>query len=218
MAQEPFNPLDKLRLAESISQALLQRALIPLPGPGSRMNPDFLGAGVYAIYYLGDFEPYRSILAAGAQGGEPPPIYVGKATPPGGRIGGMGTGPVSASLRQRLRNHAQSINEVDNLNLDDFRCRHLVVDDIFIPLGENRLIDLFQPLWNVKLGGFGNNPTGRRREAQQRSAWDTVHPGRRRAAALAPNPRTVDEILAMLRTGLVVEREEEPLPSDADET
>lgn len=52
----PYNPLDRVELGKSVERALLSRELVPLP-PTAR----FPGAGVYALYYIGDFEPYRPI-------------------------------------------------------------------------------------------------------------------------------------------------------------
>lgn len=48
-----FNPLDKKNLAESAASALLAEP----PAPMSGLVP-FVGAGVYAIYYVGDFHLY----------------------------------------------------------------------------------------------------------------------------------------------------------------
>lgn len=54
----PYNPLDKLNLGRSVAEALLLAPVLPLGE-----IPDLPGAGVYAIYYSGDFEPYRAIVA-----------------------------------------------------------------------------------------------------------------------------------------------------------
>jgi hypothetical protein len=99
-------------------------------------------------------------------------------------------------LHRRLREHAESISQAANLAVSDFACRYLVVEDIWIPLGESLLIAMFSPLWNHRLDGFGNHDPGGGRYQQQRSAWDVVHPGRPWAAKLQPNMRTVDGILA----------------------
>ena len=56
MAQESYNPLDKLRLGESVAKALLARPISPLPPTDS-----FIGAGIYALYYAGKFPAYRKI-------------------------------------------------------------------------------------------------------------------------------------------------------------
>ncbi|WP_448662826.1 Eco29kI family restriction endonuclease [Sphingomonas sp. CJ20] len=95
---------------------------------------------------------------------------------------------VQALLAERLRQHATSINEVDNLGLADFWVRYLVVDDIWIPLGENMLIETFKPVWNRAVDGFGNKDPGRRRKDQFRSPWDVFHPGRVFARKLAESP------------------------------
>ena len=81
-------------------------------------------------------------------------------------------------------------------NEPDFKCRYLVVDDIWIPLGESLLISMFSPLWNRILEGFGNHDPGQGRYNQQRSLWDVVHPGRPWAAKLKPNARSLEEILS----------------------
>lgn len=115
-----------------------------------------------------------------------PPIYVGKAIPKGGRKGGLGKDAgQGAALRDRLRQHAASVAEASNLELGDFWIRHLVVDDVWIPLGENMLIERFKPLWNRAIDGFGNKDPGKRRATQYRSPWDVLHPGRVFAEKLA---------------------------------
>jgi hypothetical protein len=93
-----------------------------------------------------------------------------------------------------LGEHARSIKACGTLKLADFFCRYLVSDDIWIPLGEALLIEKFQPLWNVLIDGFGNHPTGKRRAAQFRSRWDTLHPGRAWAAKLPANPETPEKL------------------------
>jgi Eco29kI restriction endonuclease len=181
MAEEYYNPLDKLNLAKSIESELLSRDVQPL---GSEEN--FAGAGIYAIYYCGDFGPYSPISKNNQNGKFAAPIYVGKAIPKGGRKGGLGKATSKGSeLANRLRKHASSIREAQNLDLRDFHYRHLVVDDIWIPLGENIIIESFKPLWNRAIDGFGNNDPGIRRATQYRSPWDILHPGRQFAVKLA---------------------------------
>ena len=91
---------------------------------------------------------------------------------------------------QPIRQLAASVNEVINLDLSDFWVRYLVVDDIWIPLGENILIETFKPAWNRAVDGFGNKDPGRRRKTQFRSPWDVLHPGRLFAEKLAESPVT----------------------------
>jgi hypothetical protein len=65
-----------------------------------------------------------------------------------------------------------------NLRVEDFQCRWLVVDEVFIRLGETLLISHFQPLWNVVVDGFGNHPPGSGRAKGKKPMWDVLHPGR----------------------------------------
>lgn len=190
MGEYPFNPLDKRNLGESVAGALLKQKVGPLPPPSR-----FVGAGIYAVYYTGAFEPYRSISEKNGNNEFAQPIYVGKAVPPGARKGGFGLGTEPGpALFKRLGEHKTSLFAARNLNLRDFSCRYLVSDDIWIPLGESLLIERFQPLWNVLIDGFGNHPTGERRASQYRSRWDTVHPGREWAARLPRNPERVQDL------------------------
>lgn len=194
MPDAPFNPLDKLNLAESLAEAMLKRPVTPLP-PEEKLD----GAGIYAIYYAGDFAPYKAI-AEKNQGEDPTlPIYVGKAVPPGARKGGFGLGadPGSALLK-RLKEHAKSIQEVKNLDIEDFTCRYLVCDDIWIPLGEALLIGRFQPPWNVLIEGFGIHTPGKGRKKQVRSKWDTLHAGRSLAKGLPANPMSEGKIVKLV--------------------
>ncbi|MEZ5601406.1 MAG: Eco29kI family restriction endonuclease [Candidatus Competibacteraceae bacterium] len=144
------------------------------------------GAGVYAIYYTGPFPAYEPIVKLNRNDEFWRPIYVGKAIPKGGRKGGI-TADASkgTALRDRLRQHAASIEQANNLELQDFYYRCLMVDDIWIPLGENMLIETFKPIWNIVIDGFGNKDPGNRRATQYRSSWDTLHPGRAFAEKLA---------------------------------
>jgi hypothetical protein len=86
--------------------------------------------------------------------------------------------------------------QAENLSLQDFHCRYLAVDDIWIPLGEALLIEMFAPIWNTTLPGFGNHDPGKGRHNQQRSFWDTLHPGRAWAGSLQPNAKTAAQISA----------------------
>jgi hypothetical protein len=169
----PFNPLDKANLGASVAEALLARPAIPL-GDLS----EFRGAGIYAIYYSGGFEPYAPIARLNVNGAHRMPIYVGKAVPAGSRKGGVLDANPGKVLFKRLCEHADSIRATSNLRIEDFACRHLVVDDIWIPLGESLLIARFSPLWNSLIDGFGNHDPGIGRHAGMRPRWDVLHPGR----------------------------------------
>jgi len=198
----PFNPLDKKNLGESVADALLSQSVGPLP-PRIR----FIGAGVYAIYYTGSFLPYRDVSELNRGERFAWPIYVGKAVPAGTRKGGLGLGAdPGQDLYRRLDKHAQSINAVANLSIDDFHCRHLVVDDIWIPLAENMLIEMFNPLWNRQLDGFGNNDPGEGRRNQRRSPWDEIHPGRSWAQPLKPAKVPAEQITRNIELYLAKEK------------
>lgn len=202
MSSPPYNPLDKLNLAESIQRRILNEPMHRLDDDGARTRTN--GAGVYVLYYIGDFAPYEKIALLNRGNRWTLPIYVGKAIPPGGRTGGLEQAARAVgALRDRLRRHALSIDQAVNLALSDFYFRYLVIDDIWIPLGENMLIESFRPLWNTALSGFGSNPTGGPRSTQASSRWDTLHPGRA-GAGLSTGPlmaeveRIVQEYVASL--------------------
>ncbi len=169
----PFNPLAKRHLGESVALAMLRRPVI-----GLAELKVFEGAGIYAIYYTGDFHGYGLIAQLNRDGAYQVPIYIGKAVPKGARKGGDLDSPPGRVLYDRLKKHAKSIEYAHNLDIQDFYCRFLTVDDIWIPLGESLLIAKFSPLWNKLIDGFGNNDPGGGRHAGLRPRWDVLHPGR----------------------------------------
>ncbi|RKH78641.1 Eco29kI family restriction endonuclease, partial [Corallococcus praedator] len=120
---------------------------------------------------------------------------VGKAIPPGGRKGVNPLGSVPGRfLHGRLREHAESIAAARNLDLADFQCRYLSVDDIWIPLGETLLIAKFRPVWNLVLDGFGNHDPGSGRYGGLMPLWDVLHPGRAWATRCQPRPETAETL------------------------
>lgn len=190
-----FNPLDKKQLAASVAEALLASEMHPLP-PRER----FSGAGVYAIYYFGNSVIYRALTRLNDGAEIPTPIYVGKAIPTGARKGDVEfDATVGNALFNRLSEHADSIKSSSNLKISDFKCRYLVVDDIWIPLGESLLIRQFRPIWNVAIDGFGNHDPGSGRYRQQKSSWDVLHPGRVWAERLASCARTERELVDLIQ-------------------
>lgn len=194
---EPYNPLDKWNLGASAASAMLASDVQRLP------PSPFIGAGVYAIYYRGDFEPYKKLVEMN-QDGCNVPIYVGKAVPAGARKGGLGMNvDHGQALSNRLTEHFTSISKATNLDVNDFYCRFLVVDDIWIPLTESLLIERFKPLWNRCIDGFGNHDPGSGRYNQQRSPWDCIHPGREWADRLKPNANTVEQLLSKVEKYMV---------------
>lgn len=189
VVEEPFNPLDRLALAESVVNRLISRT----PGVLPPETP-FLGAGVYAIYYLGDNNLYEPIAGFNT------PIYVGKAVPRGARIGGFDLAAAAGRvLWNRLREHSETIRAAVNLDLAEFRCRYLVVEDIWIPLAEQLMITRYRPVWNHVVGGFGNHHVGSTRFSQARPLWDELHPGRGWAAQMQPAELTSEQIVARVQ-------------------
>jgi hypothetical protein len=139
----PFNPLDKLNLGPSVAEALISSQVHPLDS-----IPVFNGVGIYAIYYCGPFKAYKLISAANKDKlAQQVPIYVGKAVPAGARKGHVLADALqSKSLSKRLTEHAESIRSAENLDIGDFACRYLIVDEMWIPLGESLMVAKFAPL------------------------------------------------------------------------
>ncbi len=184
-----YDPLNYDNLARSIVRALLDRSPEPLvPDP-------FPGPGVYAIYYRGG-------LGYAPASQEDAPIYVGKAVPPGSRTGSPHSNVLTdRALHRRLREHAKSVTQAENLSIDQAYCRFLTVVPVWITLAERFLLDHYRPVWNTVLDGFGNHDPGRGRRGTARSRWDIVHPGRPWAARLRAD-ETRDDVIAEFRRRL----------------
>lgn len=193
----PFNPLDKRNLGASVAEALLSSRVHPLDD----IEP-FPGAGIYAIYYVGDFPAYEAIAKQNREGRFLAPIYVGKAVPEGARKGGGAGESRTRALYKRLAEHAESLRVVDNLDVTDFFCRFLVVEDIWIPLGESLLIARFAPVWNSLVDGFGNHDPGKGRHQGKRPRWDVLHPGRAWSLNCQERPETTETIACEVKTYL----------------
>ena len=160
----------------------------------------FVGSGVYALYYTGDFEVYAKV-ADPNQKTCTLPIYVGKAVPPGWRTA-RATGEVTPDLYRRLREHAKSIQQVSNLRVDTFRCRFMILgrleSDLVVPV-EAEMIRRYRPLWNTVVDGFGNHDPGKGRYNQARSEWDILHPGRYWAGRLTGESPRLKDIVARIQ-------------------
>ena len=135
------------------------------------------GPGIYALYYDGQHDVYKAIS------GNSKPIYVGKADPPGKRMGAAVDVSVRA-LQSRISQHARSLEAAEDLDIDDFQCRYLAVVPVWIGLAERFLIDNYKPVWNRCLEGFGNHDPGKGRRQGEISWWDALHPGREWAREL----------------------------------
>ncbi len=179
---DEYNPLDYANLTKNCVDELMRR------GPWSLdLDSPFTGAGVYALFYKGQFATYAPIKSPKATW----PIYVGKAVPKGARKGAKSNSP-SRALFSRLREHRNSIAAAENLEVSDFLCRYLVVTPLWITMAERFLIEHYQPLWNVCLEGFGIHNPGSGRFEGERSWWDVLHPGRHWSSKLTSGRRSAE--------------------------
>lgn len=139
---------------------------------------NFVGAGVYALYFIGKSRMYAP-LAKLNRISYAQPIYAGKAVPCGWRQGRQME--ASNELYMRLTDHFHSIEAATNLKPCDFRCRFMILEGAAVDLisaVEASLIRQYTPLWNSTIDGFGNHTPGAGRFQQAKSDWDVLHPGR----------------------------------------
>ncbi|MBF6194154.1 Eco29kI family restriction endonuclease [Nocardia beijingensis] len=178
---------------ENLAQSVISRMEEAEATPLGELS-SFFGAGVYEIYYRGPFGAYERLSARNEETWAWP-IYVGKAVPAGGRRGLEALDhDNSTALFKRIREHAASIRAAENLDISDFAVRWLVVQDIWIALGESALIRRYTPVWNSLLDGFGNHDPGKGRINGVRSRWDTLHPGRPFASKYPERAETATDI------------------------
>lgn len=200
-----YDPLALGNIQRMLREELEARPLDTFP------PEPFRGAGLYALYYVGDLAIYRPL----EDGDRQVPLYVGKAEA-GNSSYGEPTNEAGFQLWNRVVKHARSVDEATvNLSVDDFRVRHLPLDDAWIVLGERALLRAYRPvLWNTLLPGFGaNDPGTARRNA--RSIWDTVHPGRPRAGGMCNRRFTLDEMHERIERGVEIALMEEGPDRDA---
>lgn len=149
--------------------------------PVHRLPPpvSFTGTGVYALYYIGKSPYYRKLYQQNRLDFSQP-IYIGKAVPRGWRQGRM-THNNGRELYGRLSEHAHSLIQATNLDVTDFYCRFIILEDTarnLIGTVEAALIRHYTPIWNNSIDGFGNHDPGKGRYNQAKSDWDILHPGR----------------------------------------
>jgi len=182
-----FDPANPEVVGKLIGDTLLEQPRIPI----EKLHR-FYGSGVYAIYYRGTFPAYSPAS------GTDTPLYVGKADPsnPEART----PKEQGTKLWGRLSgDHAKNIRRVNNLDIDDFDCRYLVVRSAWQGTAENYLINIFKPVWNDEVAicfGFGKHGDDPGTRRNTRSPWDTLHPGRPWATKEGnlPNPLSAEEI------------------------
>lgn len=185
-----LDPSDPQVIGRLIAETLLLQARHDLASV-----PKFYGSGVYALYYSGDFEPYAPICSTNT------PIYVGKADP--AVHGAVTVVEQGDRLARRLADHAKSLRAAQNLPIEHFECRYLVVKSAWQNTAETYLIERFRSVWNNEVGicyGFGKHGDDPGTRGNKRSPWDTIHPGRPWAMSEGnrPNELTVEEILARI--------------------
>jgi len=185
-----FDPTSPRIIGEMVARTLLLQDKERL---AEAVKHSFYGAGVNAIYYRGPFDDYAPIT------GKEHPIYVGKADPDA--LHALTPQEQGTRLFVRLKDHCRSLATGENLNIADFDCRYLVVRSAWVETAEDLLIDWFKPVWNNELKvcyGFGKHGDSASTRANERSPWDTLHPGRpwAKSAQNTPNKKSVAVIRA----------------------
>ncbi len=82
----------------------------------------------------------------------------------------------------------------------------MLVDEIWVPLGEARLVDWFRPIWNVTVEGFGSKVEGGGRTTTARSVWDILHPGRKESLGIQVGSSVETKIVTALRDAKTIEQ------------
>lgn len=167
---QPFDPLAVENVGVTLAVELLEQPLQPTP-------PDvqFTGAGIYALYYSGSHTAYKKLVGLDA-GRFKYPVYIGKASSESTKQGFNSKSGSKKKLFERINQHADSIKAVTNLQICDFRCRYLILNDAYISLAESVMIRVFRPPWNGM--SFGSKVVGKYRMKGKPSLWDSLHPGR----------------------------------------
>lgn len=179
-----FDPAEPRLIGHFVALALISQDRVRLDA----IEP-FYGAGVYAIYYTGPEDIYEPIS------GTETPIYVGKADPP---VGATSVVQQETKLYGRLNEHRKNIDKVAGIDLADFECRALAVQSGYQAAAESHLINLFWPIWNNEtkiLFGIGKHGDAATTRANNKSPWDTIHPGRAWADGNR-EARSADDIVA----------------------
>lgn len=166
-----FDPADPGLFGIFAAVALLGQNRIQLDDLATNR---FYGSGIYAIYYAGSYPLYQPIIRTEN------PIYVGVAS---SAIAVARTPREQGTkLADRLREHRKNIMKANNLSIDDFTCRHLVVTTGWEGKAEQALIHLFHPIWNKEtrlIQGFGKHGDAMQTRGNKRSPWDVLHEGRK---------------------------------------
>ena len=168
-----FDPSEPSLMGRFAALAMVAQDRAPLAD-----RDRFYGSGIYALYYHGDFDLYEPIS------GKETPIYVGKADPQDD--GARDATEQGERLVGRLNDHRRNVGKAENLDVNDFTYRALVVQSGWQGAAESYLINLFKPVWNREVGliyGFGKHGDAASTRSNKRSPWDTLHTGRAWAGA-----------------------------------
>lgn len=186
-----FDPTDPATAGRVVALTLMAQQRHPLSS-----IPEFYGAGVYAIYYKGEYEHYKALS------GTDHPIYVGKADPSGPSA--KDAIAQGVKLSARLSEHAKSIRKATTtLKIDDFDCRFLIVQSGFQKSAEDYLINTFRPIWNSETRicfGLGKHGDSSETRVNKRSPWDTMHPGRPWADSISMDQKPAAQIIEQIRS------------------
>jgi len=166
----PFDPLAVENVGVTLAVELLDRPLSPMPP-----STPFAGPGVYALYYCGPHAAYSDLLKLDA-GNSRYPVYIGKAAGESSKQGFTTQVGRDRKLYDRIVEHSKSISAVPSLDLSDFKCRYIVLNDAYITLAESVMIRVFRPPWNGM--SFGSKVVGKIRIGGKPPLWDSLHPGR----------------------------------------
>lgn len=161
------------------------KKLKPRQLPQERFN----GAGIYALYYNGDNELYK---------GKNSPVYIGRVQTKGQKT----DNGASSELYSKIKEQCKAIEEAKNLDIKDFNCKYMVLDEMEMSLSESiekQLVNHFKPTWNLCIEGFANHNPGKSRIKQAPSDWDVLHPGRSWAKKLQGKPRSKSTIKTKLK-------------------
>ena len=191
----PFTPPEDRRVVDAMTEELLQCPVESIC--------DMVGIvdtpGIYAIYYIGDYPAYEPLLKWNEGGAFAWPIYVGKACGPGEGCENSFVVGRRVTIRERMQAHCCDINAASNLDMADFYCRFLSMEDVLAIQGESLLIARFAPLWNLVVDGFEDCGASHRTHGMVKGRWDALHPGRQHAESLISREESVSRITLEVR-------------------
>ena len=73
------------------------------------------------------------------------------------------------------------------------------------------LIEMFSPIWNRLIDGYGNHDPGSGRYRQQRLTWDVLDPGRAFAQKLQPHSKTDEDLFKAIAAFVAKQKGKKPM-------